>query len=130
MIILEVQDDAGNCSRKAVTITAGTRTSSKFTDVSTSWAAGYINLLSDRGIMNVRAIIRWYLAFQSGAKPQAKRICCADGQCSGIGHLVGIHLPFDDAASIPDWAKASIAAVTEAGVMSGQSNPEYWRSQF
>ncbi len=130
MIILEVQDDAGNCSRKAVTITAGTRTSSKFTDVSTSWAAGYINLLSDRGIMNGEQLSDGTWRFNPEQNLKRSEFAVLMANVLELDTSSASNLPFDDAASIPDWAKASIAAVTEAGVMSGQSNPNTGEVNF
>ncbi len=170
VIVLEAEDDAGNRSRKSVTVTAGTRTNSKFTDISTSWAAGYINLLADRGIMSGEQLADGTMRFHPNNNLRRSEFAVltdistswaagyinlladrgimsgeqlADGtmrfhpnnnlrrsefavlmakvlelDTSSVGNL-----PFDDAASLPQWAKASIAAVTKAGVMSGQSNP-------
>ena len=77
-----------------------------------------------------RAIIRWYLAFQSEQNLKRSEFAVLMANVLELDTSSASNLPFDDAASIPDWAKASIAAVTEAGVMSGQSNPNTGEVNF
>ena len=122
VVILEAQDDAGNYSRQTVTITAGTRTDSKFTDLGSSWAAGYINLLSDRGIMTGEQAADGTWRFNPGQNLRRSEFAVLMANVLGLDTSSVGELPFDDAASIPTWAQAAVAAVTEAGVMSGQAN--------
>ena len=123
VIVLEAEDDAGNRSRKSVTVTAGTRTDSKFTDIGTSWAAGYINLLADRGIMSGEQLADGTMRFHPNNNLRRSEFAVLMAKVLELDTSSVGNLPFDDAASLPQWAKASIAAVTKAGVMSGQSNP-------
>ena len=122
VIMLEAQDDAGNYNRKAVTVTAGTRTDSKFTDLSTSWAAGYINLLSDRNIMSGEQKKDGSWVFHPNSNLRRSEFAVLMAKVLGLDTSEVGELPFDDAASLPAWSKASIAAVNKAGVMSGQAN--------
>ena len=122
VILLEAADDAGNLSRKAVTVTAGTRTSSKFTDANASWAAGYINLLADRGIMNGETLSDGTMRFYPESNLRRSEFAVLMAKVLKLDTSSATELPFHDAASLPDWARSSIAAVTRAGVMSGQSN--------
>ncbi len=120
VIILEVADDAGNLSRKVWTVNAGTSTNSKFTDISKSWAAGYINLLSDRGIMNGSQSANGTWQFKPNDNLTRAEFAVL---MSNVLHLdvSSTNLPFDDAEKIPSWAKGSVTAVYNAGIMTGQA---------
>ncbi len=122
VIIIEAEDDAGNRSRKAITVTAGSRTTSKFTDISTSWAAGYINLLSDRGIMNGEKLSNGTMRFNPNKNLSRSEFAVLMANVLELDTSGDIALPFTDAASLPKWAKSSIAAVVRANVMSGQAS--------
>ena len=120
VIILEVADDAGNLSRKVWTVNAGTRTDSKFTDISKSWAAGYINLLSDRGIMNGSQAANGTWKFNPNNNLTRAEFAVLMSNVLELD-VSSTNLPFDDAEKIPSWAKGSVAAVYNAGIMTGQS---------
>lgn len=130
VIILEAQDDAGNCSRKSITVTAGMRTDSKFTDISTSWAAGYINLLADRDIMSGEQLSDGTMRFNPGNNLRRSEFAVLMAKVLNLDTSAATELPFADADSLPGWAKSSIAAVTKAGVMSGQVNPNTGVTSF
>lgn len=120
VIILEVADDAGNLSRKVWTVNAGTRTDSKFTDISKSWAAGYINLLSDRGIMNGSQAANGTWKFNPNNNLTRAEFAVLMSNVLELD-VSSTNLPLDDAEKIPSWAKGSVAAVYNAGIMTGQS---------
>lgn len=130
VIILEATDDAGNCSRKSVTITAGTRTNSKFTDIGTSWAAGYINLLADRGIMSGEQLSNGTMRFNPANNLRRSEFAVLMAKVLELDTSSAEKLPFADATTLPEWAKASISAVTKAGIMSGQANPNTGVTNF
>lgn len=119
VIILEVSDDAGNLSRKVFTINAGTRTNSKFSDISNSWAAGYINLLSDRGIMNGSVGSNGALQFKPNNNLTRAEFAVLMSNVLNLD-TSSTELPFDDSDKIPSWAKGAVAAVYNAGIMNGQ----------
>ena len=121
MIILEAQDDAGNLSRKVFTVTAGTRTSSKFTDIYKSWAAGYINLLSDRGIMNGSQASNGTWQFNPNSNLKRSEFAVLMSNVLDLDTISATELPFDDDENIPSWAKGSVSAVYGAGIMNGQA---------
>lgn len=123
VITLQAQDDAGNLSRKAFTVTAGSRTSHAFSDISSSWAAGYIDLLADRGIMSGAAGPDGTMRFLPNDNLRRSEFAVIMTKVLGLDTSAADGLPFSDLASIPDWAKPSVAAVYQAGIMSGQLNP-------
>lgn len=130
VIILEAEDDAGNLSRKSVTIAAGTRTATKFTDIKTTWAAGYINLLSDRGIMSGEQAANGTMRFNPNNNLRRSEFAVLMSKVLGLDTTAEGDLSFADAAALPAWAKPSIAAVTRAGIMSGQLNPNTNQTYF
>lgn len=130
VIILEAEDDAGNCSRKSVTVSAGTRTNSKFVDISTSWAAGYINLLADRKIMNGEQLSNGTARFYPNNNLRRSEFAVLMAKVLELDTTSATGLSFADAQSLPAWAKSAIAAVTRAGVMSGQFSPATGATSF
>ena len=120
VIIIEVSDDAGNLSRKVLTVNAGTRTDNNFTDISKSWAAGYINLLSDRGIMNGSQAADGTWQFKPNNNLTRAEFAVLMSNVLDLD-ISSTNLPFDDAEKIPSWAKGAVSAVYNAGIMSGKA---------
>lgn len=121
VLIIEAQDDAGNISSKVFTINAGKNTNSKFTDISNSWASGYINLVSERGLMNGSQNSNGKWVFNPNSNLKRSEFAVIMSNVLDLDVVSSGDLPFDDASSIPSWAKDSVLAVYNAGIMNGKS---------
>lgn len=117
VVTVTVLDDAGNRAQASATVVAGSA-SSIFADTSGNWASGYAALLYTQGIMQgetsngatyfrpTRNLTRMEFAVIMA------RVMNLDTSYSGS-------LSFADNASIPDWAKGSVYAVSQADIMNG-----------
>lgn len=124
VLIIEAEDDAGNLSREIVTINCGNKTNSKFIDVSNSWSTGYINLLSDRGIMNGSKVSNDKWKFNPKNNLKRSEFAVIMSNILKLNTSEVTQLPFADADKIPSWAKQAVCAVYNEGIMTGQASKD------
>lgn len=119
-VVIEAADDAGNLSRKSVTIQAGTVTNHNFADTSGHWSANYADRLDARGIMQGSTVNgkRYYYPNSNLKRSEFAAIIA---RTLGLDTSSTEGLDFTDAGQIPDWARGSIAAVVRTGLMNGSS---------
>lgn len=117
VVTITVLDDAGNRAQASATVVAGAA-SSIFADTGSNWAAGYAALLYTQGIMQGEASngTTYFRPTRNLTRMEfaviMARVMNLDTSYSGT-------LSFSDNASIPDWAKGSVYAVSQAGIMNG-----------
>lgn len=120
-VVITAADDAGNLARQTVSIKAGDATAVSFADTKGNWASAHIDALYKRGTINGSTVgsQRYYYPANNLTRMEFAVILAGalDLDTSSVGEL-----PFADAAKIPNWARASISAVYEAGLMTGSSS--------
>lgn len=120
-VVITAANDAGNLVRKSIVIKSGDVTAVNFADITGTWASAYIDALYQRGVISGSMVgeQRYYYPAKNLTRVEfAVILSGALGlDTSSIGEL-----PFADASKIPDWAKAAVSAVYEAGLMSGSSS--------
>lgn len=128
-VTIEAVDDAGNRSRVSVPITAGSSTTSSFTDTAGNWANGYINFAAARGLIKGET--------KNGANvfnPQRNltrnEFAVIMARYLGLDTSDAADLPFADAARIPSWSAGAIKACYMAGVMNGQLDTKTNQTRF
>lgn len=129
-ITIVAADDAGNLARTSVTVNAGTRSDSPFADMQNNWAQSYVDLLSDRGILNGSTGSDGKLYFRPSGNLTRSEFAVIMAKALGLDTSSVGDLPFADVDALPSWARASIAAVNQAGVMSGQLDGNTGRINF
>ena len=123
-VVIEAADDAGNLSRQAVTITVGKVTDHAFVDIGTSWAAGYIDRLAARGIMQGSTVDgKKYYYPNSNLKRSEFAAMIARTLNLDTSSEEGLN--FVDNDDIPSWARGPIAACVRAGLMEGSSTGRF-----
>ena len=123
-VVIEAADDAGNLSRQAVTITVGKVTDHAFVDIGTSWAAGYIDRLAARGIMQGSTVDgKKYYYPNSNLKRSEFAAMIARTLNLDTSSEEGLN--FVDNDDIPSWARDPIAACVRAGLMEGSSTGRF-----
>ncbi|MGI5824210.1 MAG: phosphodiester glycosidase family protein [Bacillota bacterium] len=115
-VTVEASDVFGNISRCSVNITAG-KVPSSFTDVSSShWAAPYIGFVADRGIVKGETA-GGKAYFNPGRNLTRAEFAVIMARYLGLKGTES--LVYADKKDIKGWAENSVAALYEAGVMTG-----------
>lgn len=114
-------DDDGKCARKSVSFKVGAAEySGRFADVAgTHWAAGYIDYLAERGLMQGETAGE-EMVFNPGRNLTRAEFAVVAARYLGLEATEGIYLPFADSHHIPEWAKDSVKAIYAAGIMGGE----------
>lgn len=123
-VVIEAADDAGNLSRQAVTITAGKPTDHAFVDTGTSWAAGYIDRLAARGIMQ-GAVVDGKKYYYPNSNLKRSEFAAMIARTLNLDTSSDEGLNFADNADIPGWARGPIAACVREGLMEGSSTGRF-----
>ncbi|WP_283675266.1 phosphodiester glycosidase family protein [Butyricicoccus sp. Marseille-Q5471] len=119
-ITIDATDDAGNRTRKSVTVTAG-NASSPFSDTASHWAGGYASLLNTTGIMKGETQDgKTYFSPDRNLRRMEFAVTMA--RVLGLDTSYTGKLDFADDASIPSWARGAVYAVSKAGIMNGQKS--------
>ena len=125
-IVITAADDAGNLARKSISIKAGDMTAVSFADTAGTWAAAHIDALYRRGVINGSTVGEQRYYYPGNNLTRMEFAVILAGALGLDNSSVG-ELPFADAAKIPNWAKASVSAIYEAGLMSGSiSGGQYY----
>ena len=120
-IVITAADDAGNLARKTVSIKAGDTTAVSFADTKGNWASAHIDALYSRGVLNGSVVGEQRYYYPGNNLTRMEFAVILAGALGLDTSSVGA-LPFADASKIPNWAKASVSAVYEAGLMTGSSS--------
>lgn len=119
-VTIEAQDDAGNRSRKSVTVTASGG-SNPFADTEGNWAKGYASLLYTTGVMKGEtAGGKNY--FNPGRNLRRMEFAVSMARMLGLDTSYSGKLDFADDGEIPSWARGAVYAVSKAGIMGGQKS--------
>ncbi|MDO4270757.1 MAG: phosphodiester glycosidase family protein [Eubacteriales bacterium] len=119
-VTIDVSDDAGNRTRVAATVTAGSA-SSVFADTATHWARGYASLLNAGGIMQGETQDgKTY--FRPDRNLRRMEFAVTMARILGLDTSYTGKLDFADDAEIPGWARGAVYAVSKAGIMNGQTS--------
>lgn len=124
-VVIEAADDAGNLSRASTTIAAGNPINHAFVDIEKNWAAGYIDRLAARGIMQGSTVNgKKYYYPNSNLKRSEFAAMIARTLNLDTTSTEGIE-QFVDYQDIPTWAHGPIAACVRAGLMAGSSTGSF-----
>lgn len=119
-VTIDVSDDAGNRTRVSATVTAGSA-GSVFADTANHWARGYASLLSASGIMKGESA-DGQSYFRPDRNLRRVEFAVTMARVLGLDTSYTGKLDFADDASIPDWARGAVYAVSQAGIMQGQTS--------
>lgn len=120
-IVITAADDAGNLTRKTVSIKSGDTTAVSFADTKGNWASAHIDALYSRGVLNGSVVGNQRYYYPNNNLTRMEFAVILAGALGLDTSSVG-ELPFADASKIPNWAKASVSAVYEAGLMTGSTS--------
>lgn len=119
-VSIDAIDDAGNRTRKSVTVTAG-NASNPFADTDSHWAKGYASLLYTTGIMKGESK-NGKTYFSPSRNLRRMEFAVTMARVLGLDTSYTGKLDFADDAQIPSWARGAVYAVSQAGIMSGQKS--------
>ncbi|GAB2045011.1 hypothetical protein AGATL06_15080 [Agathobaculum sp. TL06] len=119
-VTIDVSDDAGNRTRVSATVTAGSA-SNAFADTASHWARGYASLLNTNGIMKGETGSDGKTYFRPERNLTRKEFAVTMARLLGLDTSYTGALDFADDASIPDWARGAVYAVSQAGIMNGET---------
>ncbi|MGI6182056.1 MAG: phosphodiester glycosidase family protein, partial [Agathobaculum sp.] len=118
-VTIDVSDDAGNRTRAAVTVTAG-KAAAVFADTDSHWARGYASLLHTRGIM-VGETVDGQTFFNPDRNLRRMEFAVTMARLLGLDTSYSGAMNFADDAEIPKWARGAVYAVSQAGIMKGET---------
>ncbi len=119
-VTIEAKDDAGNLGRASVTVTAG-NPGSAFADTRNHWAAGYASLLNSRGIINGETT-GGVTYFNPNRNLTRAEFAAIMARTLELDTSYNGKLDYTDDANIPSWARGSVNAVLQNGIMNGKTN--------
>ena len=123
-VVIEAADDAGNLARQAVTITVGKATTHAFVDIGTSWAAGYIDRLAARGIMQ-GSTVNGQKYYYPNSNLKRSEFAAMIARTLDLDTSSEEGLDFADNDAIPSWARGAVAACVREGLMQGSSTGNF-----
>ncbi len=118
-VTIDVSDDAGNRTRASVTVTAG-KAAAVFADTASHWARGYASLLHTRGIM-VGETVDGQTFFNPDRNLRRMEFAVTMARLLGLDTSYSGAMNFADDAEIPKWARGAVYAVSQAGIMKGET---------
>lgn len=120
-VTIDVSDDAGNRARVSATITAGSA-NNVFADTASHWARGYASLLNANGIMKGEIGSDGKTYFNPDRNLTRKEFAVTMARLLGLDTSYTGAMDFADDSDIPSWARGSIYAVSQAGIMQGSNS--------
>lgn len=119
-VTIDVSDDAGNRTRVSATVTAG-NAANVFADTADHWSRGYASLLHANGIMKGEAAGGGKMYFHPSRNLTRKEFAVTMARLLNLDTSYTGTLDFADSDEIPSWARGAVYAVSQAGIMKGES---------
>lgn len=120
-VTIDVSDDAGNRTRVAATVTAGSA-GSAFADTANHWSGGYASLLYANGIMQGETGNDGRTYFRPDRNLTRQEFAVTIARLLGLDTSYTGAMDFSDDSSIASWARGAVYAVSQAGIMQGSSS--------
>ncbi len=119
-VTVEAMDDAGNLARASAAITSGNPPSA-FDDTKQHWASGYASLLNSRGIIKgeTKNGVNYFNPNRNLTRAEFAAIMA---RALELDTSYDGKLDFKDDAEIQNWARGSVYAVLQKGLMNGKSD--------